>query len=585
MTNQNRVATDPHRGDAMATTTASPSDAQLLARFVERRDEVAFQTLVRRHGPLVFGVCRRVLRHRQDAEDAFQAAFLVLARKAHSLGKREALASWLFGVARRTAQKAHAASRRRKAQEMAMTDVPEPAAPPASTWPDIEPVLDEELARLPEPLRAAVLLCDFEGNGQLEAARRLGWPRGTLSVRLLRGRALLAQRLTRRGIVVTSGAAVLLIGGNAASAVPAPLVAATVKAAGLFAASHAAPAGLIGSQAAAIAKGTLQTMFVAKLKIVAAVAALVLIGAVGAGEILLPMLAAESATGAKAGGPSGLRERFLAEAPAAWGELEAATANLEYTVDLVVGRPGKGPTDADVATQHFVHMTATIEKAFKPGSGLEHARQVRGGRRGENVRGWNPRYSFDLGRYETVDAWKESRISPPLPEKLQQAQVRDSYSVASIGALSLGEIFKAPSCKVKKVASQGPLAVVDFTCDYSPNPAASKYRILGGSITLDPDRQWALRKYKLNSKFDNRAETREGTIDYQSPPASGEKFPLIERKVENSSIPTDPRNANSPREPLRHIETYKNVKECQKSDDDFSLSAFGLPEPAKVPGK
>src|SRR5436305_1518526 len=172
------------------------TDGQLLARFVADRDEEAFAALVRRHGPMVLGVCRRVLAQEQDAEDAFQAAFLVLARKAASVRKRAAVGSWLYGVAYHTARRARDARSRRRAREKQVDAMPQPEVrhPEPQDW---RPVLDRELAGLPEKYRAAVVLCDLEGRTRREAARLLGLPEGTLSSRLATGRRLLAGRLSR----------------------------------------------------------------------------------------------------------------------------------------------------------------------------------------------------------------------------------------------------------------------------------------------------------------------------------------------------------------------------------------------------
>jgi RNA polymerase sigma factor (sigma-70 family) len=147
--------------DYLQATAAPPeADAQLLARFLATRDEAAFAALVRRHGPMVLGVCRRLLRHTQDAEDAFQAAFLVLARKAASVLKQEAVGSWLYMVAYRTAQRARAGQARRRAREKQMCEMPHPEARPAEAQ-DWRPLLDQELSRLPEKYRTAIVLCDL----------------------------------------------------------------------------------------------------------------------------------------------------------------------------------------------------------------------------------------------------------------------------------------------------------------------------------------------------------------------------------------------------------------------------------------
>src|SRR5947208_2527963 len=156
-------------------------DAYLLDCFISRRDEAAFEAIVRRHGPMVMGVCRRVLRDQHDAEDAFQATFLVLARKAAAIVARELLAGWLYGVAFNTSLKARAAAARRRGRERPVTELPDPPAPPESPWHDLWPVLDQELSSLPEWYRVPIVLCDLEGKTRKEAARQLGWPEGTLS--------------------------------------------------------------------------------------------------------------------------------------------------------------------------------------------------------------------------------------------------------------------------------------------------------------------------------------------------------------------------------------------------------------------
>lgn len=179
---------------------AGPSDRELLACFVAERDQAAFAELVRRHGPFVLGVCRRVAGHVQDAEDAFQAVFLVLARKARKLGNSDLLANWLYGVAVRVALRARRSAVRRRAREVAVSILPDPPAESPSVLSDLGPVLDEELAALPSWYREAILLCDLRGLSREEAATLLGVPEGTLSSRLANGRKKLAARLMKRGV-------------------------------------------------------------------------------------------------------------------------------------------------------------------------------------------------------------------------------------------------------------------------------------------------------------------------------------------------------------------------------------------------
>src|SRR6266498_2094287 len=175
---------------------AGLTDGQLLESFLSGNDEAAFEVLVRRHGPMVWGVCRRVLRDHHDAEDAFQATFLVLVRKAASVVPRELVGNWLYGVAYRTATSAKAMNARRRVKERSAA---KPEACEEAAWTDVRPLLDEELSRLPDKYRIPIVLCDLEGETRREAARQLGWPEGTLSTRLRAGRHLLAKALARRG--------------------------------------------------------------------------------------------------------------------------------------------------------------------------------------------------------------------------------------------------------------------------------------------------------------------------------------------------------------------------------------------------
>jgi RNA polymerase sigma factor (sigma-70 family) len=283
---------------------ADAGDGQLLARYVAGRDEAAFAALVRRHGRMVLGVCRRVLGHVQDSEDAFQAVFLVLARKAGSVVKRESLGSWLYGTAFRTALEARALQARRRAREKQVEELPHPAITPADP-PDWRPLFDEELNRLPEKYRTAVVLCELEGRPRKEAARLLGLAEGTLSSRLAAARRLLAGRLAGRGLALSGGAlAAAWAAESAAAAVPAALVTSTVRSALPSAAGQAAAA----TPAAALTQGVLQSMFLSKLKV--AVAALLVVAALGAGALAYH----------GAGGPS---QAQAADAPRPDSDLEA----------------------------------------------------------------------------------------------------------------------------------------------------------------------------------------------------------------------------------------------------------------------
>src|SRR5437660_2664153 len=195
-------------------------DGELLQRFALGRDESAFATLLHRHGPLVLGVCRRILHSVHDAEDAFQATFLVLARKASAIRQPDCVASWLYEVAYRLARKMKADVSKRRLREEKVPPA-EPHEPPDLSWRELKAVLDEELHQLPEKHRQPLLLCYLEGLTQEEAAQQLGWPRGTLKRRLERGRELLKGRLVRRGLGLGAAALATLPAGEAL-ALPVP---------------------------------------------------------------------------------------------------------------------------------------------------------------------------------------------------------------------------------------------------------------------------------------------------------------------------------------------------------------------------
>jgi RNA polymerase sigma factor (sigma-70 family) len=252
---------------------ADSTDAQLLEAYLRRRDESALAALVCRHAPMVWGVCRRVLGNYHDTEDAFQATFLVLVRKAAAIASRELLANWLFGVAHQTALKAKAMAARRAVRERQVAHMPEPAVEPAPPD-DLARVLDDELGRLPAKYRAVLVLCELDGRTRKEAARELDCPEGTVAGRLARARTMLARRLAQRGVVLSGGIVTALTAQGAASAcVPAALVAATIKAAVLVAAGQAAAAT---PSVAALTEGVLKTMLVTKYR----TALLMVLGAV-----------------------------------------------------------------------------------------------------------------------------------------------------------------------------------------------------------------------------------------------------------------------------------------------------------------
>lgn len=317
------------------------TDGQLLDAYIRDREEAAFAALVSRHGPMVWGVCRRILGNEPDAEDAFQAAFLVLVRKAASIVPQDRIANWLYGVARQTALKARAMAVRRKAREKQVNDMPEVAGAEQGGSDDLLPLLDQELSRLPEKYRSAIIQCDLEGKSYKEAARHLGCPEGTLSARLARGRALLAKRLARHGLAVS-------VGTMASVGLPAAVMSTTIKAATRIAAGQAAMAGVLSAPVAALTEGVLKTMLLTKLKIVSTV--VLLTAAVsGTAGLIYRTQAGEQAPKAKvAVERAKASENMLQnagfeegdESPAHWSQ-GAKVEGVQYIWDKENGQRGK----------------------------------------------------------------------------------------------------------------------------------------------------------------------------------------------------------------------------------------------------
>jgi len=258
---------------------ATSSDADLLDQFVRRRgqsSDVAFEVLVVRHGPMVLGTCRRLLRDRHDVEDAFQATFLVFMKKAGSLRVGDSLGPWLHEVARRVSLDARTIVERRRSKEDPHADpsvIPGREAGPD----DLRAVIDEEIGRLPAVFRKAIVLCDLEGLTIEVAASHLGWPAGTVRSRLARGRARLRDRLTRRGLAPSAGMVPMV--GATPALVPSALVKTMIRCA-----CNRADAGAASAAASALAEGVLMSMISGKMRMAYAVAAL--LGALGVGSLV-----------------------------------------------------------------------------------------------------------------------------------------------------------------------------------------------------------------------------------------------------------------------------------------------------------
>jgi RNA polymerase sigma factor (sigma-70 family) len=287
------------------------SDRQLVERLLAAQDDAVFEALVRRHGPMVYRVCWRVLQHVEDAEDAFQATFLLLARKLRTVRKRDSLASWLHGIAHRVALDAKARDlRRRGREERAAKSQPGPSD--EITWSELRTVIDSALGQLPEKLRQPLILCYLEGRSQEEAAKQLGWSKSTLLRRLEEARAALGRRLIRRGIVWSAALSAVLVSNCIASAsLPASLIGSTVEAAAGIAAGHALT-GVVSTNVIALTEGVVKAMITSKMK---SVVAAVLVGAALVSGGLLLAGRSEFSLPAAAQEPQGTPKPTQAAAP------------------------------------------------------------------------------------------------------------------------------------------------------------------------------------------------------------------------------------------------------------------------------
>jgi RNA polymerase sigma factor (sigma-70 family) len=318
-------------------------DAELLARFVASRDEAAFAALVQRHGPMVWRVCTRILGNAPDAEDAFQAAFLVLARRAPAVSRPALLGNWLYGVAYRTALKVRVSAARRQAcarQECAVDGV-NPVDEAARR--ELRRVLDQELSRLPDRYRVPVVLHYLEGHTQAEVAQLLGCPCNTITTRLVRACERLRARLTRRGLATTTGGLALALSEEASAAVPPTLLDVTVKAAMLFVAGGSAFAP---ASAVAVAEGVIRAMFITKVKV--AVACIVLLAAVATGAGLLTRQAEGGPSPEKDGAKTPGQKRESDRPAASKGEAASQTVQGK-----VIDESGKAVADSDIWVQIF----------------------------------------------------------------------------------------------------------------------------------------------------------------------------------------------------------------------------------------
>ena len=323
-------------GSTSARPRPGQADCDALRAFVPHKDEAAFAGIVRRHGPMVLRVCRNVLNHTEDAEDACQATFLVLARRAATIGRGEVLASWLHGVAYRTALRARRDAGRRRSHER---DAPAPVRPDpteAVAWSDVQVLLEAEINRLPARCRSAFVLCYLKGRSRVEAAADLAVSENTLSSRLARARDRLKWRLARRGVHLSAVlAAVALTTGTSESAIPGPLVEAMTRAASQFAARQSVNG--VSSFALQLTNETLKTMAMTKITWAAGVLAVggtLAVGTWVAGQGLGPP------AGSGAGPAPGTEPRAEKPAPASdrqsdYAQRQRSLKNLKHLITAI----------------------------------------------------------------------------------------------------------------------------------------------------------------------------------------------------------------------------------------------------------
>jgi RNA polymerase sigma factor (sigma-70 family) len=365
------------------------ADSQLVARVAKRRDEAAFTELVERHGPMVLGVCHRVLRNEHDAEDAFQATFLVLARKAGTIRKSNSVASWLYGVAQRAAQRMKRGADRRRRYERGEAPMTAERPPDEVASQDVRAILDEELGRLPVKYRSPLVLCHLQGKTHEEAAQELGRPAGSMSRYLARGQELLRQRLVRRGLA-PSGAVLATILTEKAGAAPVltpSLKQATISAALAFA--GAAPlAGGASASVLAIADGILRAMALARGTAVAALVLVLGIAGTGAGFAVHRAVAARLAAGANEDAVAQAGEQLsVAELV---GDLRSTSFEVRQRAEKALAALGPGAVPdlrRALAKEKDLDMIGRLERVIENIEGNERDRRVEEFRRRFGIRG------------------------------------------------------------------------------------------------------------------------------------------------------------------------------------------------------
>ncbi len=465
---------------------AGLSDGQLLGCFIEQGDEAALAALVRRHGPLVWSVCRRVLGDHHDAEDAFQATFLVLVRRAASVAPREMVANWLYGVASQTARKAKATRTKRRQRETQKLETPEPGVPELDRGNDLHHQLHQALSGLPDKFRIALILCYLEGKTRTEAARQLGVPQGTLAAWLARGRALLAKRLARRGLVLSAGAlTAALMQSTAAASVPVSLVSSTIQAAALLATERAVSA-VVSPRVVALMEGVVKGMLTTKVKLTAMILLVVIAAAgLGSGALAYRMPAAQRVEAVATMPPDEQQEQEENEAPPEQGVIINVRDNADK--DTLVGSGKEGKREVKVAGFDALDLRMPIQVSVKQGktfsvvlTGDDNLLEaIKADKEGSTLqisfarRSW--RSSKPLKAEITMPSLESVHLNSASHMTIQDFKSRKDFTAKITGASSLDGSIEAKNVKLD--ASGGSRVKLKASGDFDAK--------LSGGISLD----------------------------------------------------------------------------------------------------
>ncbi len=440
------------------------SEWQLLERYLERQDEVAFEALVARHGPMVLGVCRRMLVSPSDVEDAFQATFLVLVRRARQLGPRDAIGPWLHGVAVRVALRhpvrggppPPVRGDRRRSGRLA------PARPPADL--ELAETLDQELSRLPSKYRSPIVLCYLEGLTHEEAARALKWPIGTVKGRLARARDLLHGRLARRGLAPTALAVMASLASDASAAVPRELLENTVNA-GLKSAIGHTTAQVVSTSIASLVEGTLTAMLLNKIKWI--------------GAALFVSSLALAGAGAMAQQRGGLPEDRLAAAAKPGAEGAASTAVVDMNV---AASNSSDPIGTSRAASKTSSTAAPLSTEPAPNLSDPEGQLLMAAKRA-----WNKVYGEFSAGSGTVDRLHE------VSTLLMDAQKQSATSPAEIASAIADHLDRIRSiARCARISSTGrprSRATTPSSWRLQPRPSSSSPSGAGTSAARCPDRK------------------------------------------------------------------------------------------------